>query len=74
MFITLTDIIKNTQIRINTAHIIGYQRNMSVHDGQEYTAVFLTDREVGVIFVNQSPEQIDKLLGECFITVKPEMT
>jgi isochorismate synthase EntC len=73
MFITLTDIVSNKQIRLNVAQIIGYTRNVSNHDGEEYTAIYLHGKEPGVVFVGQSPEQLDALMGECFITVKGEM-
>lgn len=72
MFITLTDIVANKQVRINTMHIIAYTRNTSPHDGEEYTAIYLHGREPGVVFVAQSPEQLDTLMSECFISVKGE--
>lgn len=73
MFITLTDVITNRQVRINTAQIIAYTRQQSQHDESEYTVLYLHGKEPGVIFVAQSPEQLDTLMGECFITVKGEM-
>ena len=72
LFVTLTDTCSNRQLRIHTAHIVGYGKEVLHSTGETVTVVYTTNPDIGAIFVKQTPEQLDSYLSECYITIKGE--
>jgi len=72
LFITLTDTTSNRQLRLQVNQIVGYGVQTLHISKETVTAVYTTHPEIGVIFVSQTPEQLDKYLAECYYTVKGE--
>ena len=72
LFITLTNTNTNKQLRIQASQIVGYTRYKTTTTKEEVTAVYINHSEIGVVFVKQTPEQLDSYLSECYVTVKGE--
>ena len=72
-FFTFTDTTTNRKIRIQAASIVAYGAHFIQDTGEKVTAIYLNDNELRVIFVEQSPEQIDQLLQKSFLAVHQEL-
>ena len=72
IFLTFTDKLLNRKVRIQSAHIVAYGSRFLPDTNETVTEIYLSDKELAVLFVDQSPEQIDQLLQESYITVKSE--
>lgn len=72
LYVTLTNTNTNKQLRIQASQIAAYGRTYLPITKEEVTAVYINHSEIGVIFVKQTPEQLDSYLSECYLTVKGE--
>jgi hypothetical protein len=72
LYVTLTNINTNKQLRIQASQVSGYGKVTLNSTQEEVTAVYVNHPEISVLFVKQTPEQLDAYLSECYLTVKGE--